>query len=263
MGYAHMNRTLSFGLVSLIIVCLTVLLGCQQRPAVPTTAPQPTEPVVVVVVTATSQPTLAPTQTTEATITPLPSLTVAVTDTVTATLRATSVAKATRPPATTGAPKPTAAAQATNAPAVTAAPSNFPAPVAFAPEGKAFRDGDTVKFEFSSVGQLTSDQCYRFDMTLGNPTGPGGVGDYWVGLCGNQSSPGDRLIFNLKAGRFRDSPNYGTLLISADSVIPPTPQYTMRWTVSVVKVVNGADPVHPQVQGLSPASAALENSFFR
>lgn len=265
-----MNRYHWLGLITIGIVCATALLGCQQRPAVPTLAPEPTEPVVVIVVTATSQPTLVPTKTSAATITPLPSLTAAGPITITATPGATSVARATtRPPATTGAPRPTIESQATTAPPeptappATAVPSNFPAPQAIAPEGIRFSDGNTIKFEFTSVGALAADQCYRLDMTLGNPTGPGGVGDYWVGLCGNQSNAGDRLVFDVKPGRFRDEPNYGTLLVSADTIIPPTPEYTMQWMVSVVKVTDASDPIHPKVVGLSPGSAGLQNSFFR
>ncbi len=246
----------------LSVLGLVALLGCQQRPAVPTIAPEPTEPVVVVVVTATSQPTLAPTKTLEATITPIPTLTPVLTETVTATVRATNVAQATRPPARTSAVQPTQPPTEA-APPTTAAPTNFVAPMVFAPEGKAFRDGDTLKFEFSSVGALAPEQCYRVDMTLGNPNGSGGVGDYWVGLCGNQSNAGDRLTFDVKPGRFRDQANYGTLLVSADSVIPPTPEYVMRWFVTIVHVTNASDPIHPTTEGLSPASASLENSFFR
>jgi hypothetical protein len=175
---------------------------------------------------------------------------------------APTVAQATRPIATTAPVEPTAPATEA-APPTASAPTSFPPPAVFAPEGKAFRDGDTVKFEFASVGQLASDQCYRIDMTLGNPTGPGGVGDYWVGMCGNSSNPGDRLVFDLKPGRFRDEANYGTLLVSADSVIPPTPEYVMQWFVSVVRMVDASDPVHPTVEALSPNSASLQNIFFR
>lgn len=262
-----MNRTHFFGLMVLLVISAFALFGCQQRPAVPTTAPEATEPVVVVVVTATSQPTLAPSITPEPTITTLPTLTPVVTQTVTGTVKAgTPVAAATRPAATKpAAQQPTAVAQqpTTSAPPTTSAQTSFQAPLVSGPEGKAFRDGDSVKFEFTSVGHLAPDQCYRFDMTLGNPTGPGGVGDYWIGLCGDQSNPGDHLAFDLKPGRFRTEANYGTLLVSADSVIPPTPQYTMQWFVTVVKMVDNTDTVHPKVESISPASASLQNSFFR
>lgn len=252
------------GILCIGILCATALFGCQQRPVVPTIAPEPTEPVIVVVVTATSQPTLQPTSTTEPTITPIPTLPGVITGTLTATLQATSVAQATRAPAT-AAPRPTQEQVQPTAAAVqpTNAPSNFPAPVVFAPEDKAFRDGDTLKFEFASVGKLAPEQCYRFDMTLGNPTGPGGAGDYWVGYCGDQSNAGDRLIFNIKPGRFRDEPNYGTLLVSADAIVPPTPQYVMRWFVSVVRVTDSSDSVHPKTEALSAISPPLQNSFFR
>lgn len=237
------------------------LLGCQQRPAVPTVAIEPTEPVVVVVVTATSQPTLAPTPTSEVTITPMPTLTAQVTATLTATVATTPTRAPTKAAAAPTAAKPTnePAAQPTQS----SAPAAFGAPQGISPEGVAFRDGDTLRFDFSSVGPLAADQCYRLDMTLGNPNGPGGVGDYWVGLCGDQSATGSSLRFDVKPGRFRDTANYGTLLVSADSVIPPTPQYVMNWYVTVVKMLDASDPVHPQVQAISPASAPLQNIFFR
>ncbi|HZQ10453.1 MAG TPA: hypothetical protein VFD70_27990 [Anaerolineae bacterium] len=256
---------LGFGIACL--VCVIGLLGCQQRPAVPTVALEPTEPVVVIVVTATSQPTLAPTDTPEPSITPIPTLTEAASTTVTATVRAAATRAPTRVPATattkpTTAAQPTAAQPTANAPAPTAAPSRFAAPRAVAPEGVAFRDGDTIKFQFTSVGQLAGDQCYRIDATLSHPTGPGAVGDYWVGLCGDQSGAGSVLTFQVRPGRFRDAPNYGTLLSTTDS-IPPTPQFNLTWTVTVVRVVDSSDPIHPKVEALSPASASLQDSFFR
>lgn len=257
-----MKPSRSFWTVVLGVVSLVALFGCQQRPEVPTIAPEPTEPVIVIVVTATSQPTLAPTNTVEPSITPIAVLTVDATETVTTTVSATTVAQATRPPVTV-APPPTAQEPTAAAPEATVAPSNFPAPSIFAPEGKSFRDGDTVKFEFASVGPLAPDQCYRFDITLGHPTGPGGVADYWVGLCGNQSGAGDRIAFDIKPGRFRDEANYGTLLISADEIIPPTPDYVMQAFVSVVRLVDASDPVHPTVEALSGNSISLQNIFFR
>lgn len=257
-----MNRTHSFGIFVLGLLLLVGLLGCDQRPAVPTIAPEPTQPVVVIVVTATSQPTLAPTKAPEATITPIPTLTPVVTQTVTATVAATAVAQVTRPPASPAAVQPTAEQPTASAPPTVAAPTNFAAPLVFAPEGLAFRDGDTVKFIFASAGPLASDQCYRFDMTLGHPTDAGGAGDWWVGLCGNQSNAGDRLEFDLKPGRFRDEANYGTLLVNAEEFIPPTPNYVMKWFVSVVKV-DAVDTLKPNVEALSPASGSLQNTFFR
>lgn len=248
------------GILCIGMLCMG-LLGCQQRPAVPTLAVEPTEPVVVVVVTATSQPTLAPTNTVEATITPMPTLTAQVTETVTATLAATPTLAPTRAPAAPTAAQPTT--EATAEPTTVAAPSTFAAPQAIAPQDTAFRDGDTLRFTFTSVGPLAANQCYRVEMTLGNPNGPGGVGDYWVGLCGDQSAAGSALRFDVKPARFRDEPNYGTLLVSAEEVIPPTPQYVMNWSVSVVNLLDATDPVHPQVQAVSPASAQLQNTFFR
>ena len=94
-----MNRFHWLGLVVLSIVSATALLGCQQRPAVPTVAVEPTQPVVVIVITATSQPTLAPTNIVEATITAIPTLT-PVEVTATPAVQATATSQATRPPAT-------------------------------------------------------------------------------------------------------------------------------------------------------------------
>lgn len=240
------------------------MLGCQQRPAVPTVAIEPTEPVILIVVTATSQPTLAPTKTAEPTITPMPTLTAQTPITITATPET----QPTRAPtkltiAPTVEQSGVETAVPTAAPTEPAGANAFSAPQAISPEGTGFRDGDTLKFTFTSVGPLAADQCYRVEMTLGNPTGPGGVGDYWVGLCGDQAAAGSALRFDVKPARFRNEPNYGTLLVSADSVIPPTPEYVMNWSVSVVKMLDDADPVHPQVQAISAASAALQNTFFR
>ena len=71
------------------------------------------------------------------------------------------------------------------------------------------------------------------------------------------------LVFVVRPGRFHNDPNYGTLLTSADSVIPPTPQYTMQWTVEVVEVQDASDPIHPKTQAISPPSAPLSDTFFR
>lgn len=252
-----------FGFALAALVIAAGLLGCQQRPAVPTVAVVPTEPVVVVVVTATTQPTLAPTNTAEPTITPLPTMTAAVTTTVVSTptvqAKATEVPTEAQAAPTTADTQPQATAEPTGAPV----PTNFQAPTGISPEGIAFREGDTLKLLFTSAGPLAADQCYRVDVTLGNPTGPGGVGDYFVGLCGDQTPVGGNVQFNIKPGRFRDEPNYGTLLVSADTMIPATPEYLMKWYASVVKMVNAADPVHPQVEQLSPYGIPLENSFFR
>lgn len=263
-----MKRLYWLGPVCLMLVSLFVLLGCEGRPEVPTVAVEPTQPVVVIVVTATSQPTLVPTSTSpapEATITPIPTFTPVVTATAAQTAKPTAATQVTRAATTPEVQVIATTAVTASAPATEQAPTAFGTAAVFAPEGKAFRDGDTVKFEFGSVGPLAPDQCYRIDMTLGNPTGPGGVGDWWVprDLCGNPSAAGDHLVFELKPGRFREDANYGTLLVDADSVIPPTPEYTMNWFVTVVKLIDSNDPIHPNVQPISPASGSLQNSFFR
>lgn len=243
------------------IIGTIVLSGCIQRPAVPTVPAEPTEPVVVIVVTATSQPTLVPSSTAEPTITPLPTFTPIETKTVTATVRAATVVQATRPPATAAAVQPTQPPTA-SAPPATAPPASFAAPMVFAPTGKAFRDGDTVTLQFASVGPLESNQCYRFDMTLINP-GIGQVGDWWVGLCGDQSNAGDPLKFEVFNRKQFAAPNYGSLLDKAEAQISGIPMYEMQSTVTVVHKLTDDGSYKPSVEALSPASASLQNSFFR
>ncbi len=258
MKHIHLLGFLFFGLGF-------VLLGCQQRPAVPTVPIEPTEPVLVVVVTATRQPTLAPTPPPEPTITPLPTFTPIVTATTTPTLQA----QVTRAPTRTAQPTASAAqatATLTGAGAQpTGAPASFAAPQALEPQGLFVRPGDSITIKFTSVGPLAADQCYRIRMFLSMPGDPSGVDDYWVprDLCGNQSNAGDVLTFLLKPGRFRDEPNYGTLLNVAESIIPPTPQFDMRWFVDVVRLVDTSDAIHPTVEASSPPSASLPNSFSR
>lgn len=262
-----MNRTQKFAAFAVGLLCLGGLFGCDQRPAVPTIAPEPTQPVVVIVVTATSQPTLAPTSTPEATITPIPTLTPVASQvvTVTATIPATIAVPATQAPPTAAAVQPTVEQPTAEAPAATAAPASFPAPQAIAPIDLFIAPGPAVLLQFTSVGPLAADQCYRFRMSLSYPGDPNSVDDYWVPqqLCGNQSNPGDVLTFELKSARFRDEPNYGGLLEVAETIIPPSPQYDMRWNVDVVRMVDATDPIHPTVEALSPASASLSNTFSR
>jgi hypothetical protein len=143
----------------------------------------------------------------------------------------------------------------------TVAPSSFAAPTAIGPIGLAIQPGQSIEFRFASVGPLAGTQCYRIDMTLTHPSGPGGVGDYWTALCGDQSAAGTPLTFLV--GRFTDAPNYITVLANAESIIEPSPNYTMRWSVEVVNILDAADPIHPQTEAISPASSTLENTFFR
>ncbi len=261
-----MKRSWLPGLTVLLLVSVIGLIGCDQRPAVPTVAVEPTQPVVVVIVTATSQPTLAPTNTPEPTITPLPTLTTAAPVTVTATVAVPTPAVSTAVPVTAIPVQPTAEQQPTaeGAP-TTGAPASFVAPNVIAPVDLFIRPGDVVKFTFTSAGQLAADQCYRFTMYLAFPGDTNAVNDYWVPqvLCGNQANAGDVLTYDLKPARFRDEPNYGGLIEVAESVVPPSPQYDMWWTVDVVRMVDASDPVHPTVEALGPASAALRNTFSR
>jgi len=261
-----MNRSHLIGLLLFGLVSAFVLAGCQDRPAVPTVAVEPTEPVIVVVVTATSQPTLAVTSTPEPTITPLPSFTPISTASVTPTIQATATRLPTQPPPpTSAAAATTEAPTAEAAPTTAAVPTSFAAPVGIGPQGLTVVPGNTLTFQFTSVGPLAADQCYRFHMVLTAPGETSGVDDYWVpqSLCGNPANVGDVLTFGLKPARFRDEPNYGTVLDVAENLIPPTPQFDMRWTVDVVRMVDASDPIHPQVEALSPASAALQNGFSR
>jgi hypothetical protein len=261
-----MRRTWLPGFITLSLLSALLLIGCDQRPVVPTVAIEPTQPVVVVVVTATSQPTLAPTSTSEPTITPLPTFSPQAPITVTATIAVPTVSVATAPPVTPVSVQPTVQQIPTaETPSATAVPANFAAPNAVAPAGIFIAPSDTVLFKFTSVGPLAPDQCYRFTMTLSYPGDPNFVSDYWVPqvLCGNQATAGQELEFILKQARFRDEPNFGGLLNNAETQVPPSDRYDMRWWVDVVRIVDATDQIHPTVEALSPASAQLSNTFSR
>jgi hypothetical protein len=102
-------------------------------------------------------------------------------------------------------------------------------------------------------------------MTLSYPGDPNSVNDYWVpaSLCGNQAAVGQGLQFILKQARFRDEPNFGGLLNTAETLIPPSDRYDMRWWVDVVRMIDASDPIHPTVEPISPPSAPLQNTFSR
>jgi hypothetical protein len=261
-----MSRSWLPGFIILTLLSALLLIGCDQRPVVPTVAIEPTLPVVVVVVTATSQPTLAPTNTPEPTITPIPTFTPQTPITVTATIAVPTVSLATAPPVTPVSVQPTVTQVATpDVAPTTASPVTFTAPSVIGPHDIFIRPGDVVKLTFTSIGPLAADQCYRFTMNLAFPGDTNSVNDYWVppSLCGNQANPGDVMTFELKPARFRDEPNYGGLIEVAESVIPPSPQYDMWWTVDVVRLVDATDQVHPTVEAISPSSAQLRNTFSR
>jgi hypothetical protein len=261
-----MKRSWLSGLFILSLAGAVLLIGCDQRPVVPTVAVEPTQPVIVVVVTATSQPTLAPSSTPEPTITPIPTLTPAAPITVTATIAAPTASIATAPPVTAVSVQPTVAQVATTEAApTTGAPASFAAPNAIGPVDLFIRPGDVVKFTYTAAGPLAADQCYRFIMYLAFPGDTNSVNDYWVPqvLCGNQANAGDVITYDLKPARFRDEPNYGGLIEIAEAGIPPSPQYDMWWTVDVVRLIDSGDPIHPNVEAISPASAPLRNTFSR
>jgi hypothetical protein len=254
-----MKTTYWLGLA--LIVSLIGLLGCQERPDVPTPEPEPTEAVVVIVVTATSQPTLEPTDTPEPSITPIPTLTPIATLTVTSTVPATAAPRPTTA-AATSVPAPNSVEVPTQpAPEATQPPSSFPAPLALAPSGLNVTPGQSIPFQFTSVGPLGPDQCYRIDMVLTHPAGSGPVDDYWLDLCGDSSAAGTPLT--IAVGRFTDANNYVTVLANAEAILDPTPFYTMGWSVMVVRIIDASDPIHPTTESLSPASASLENTFSR
>lgn len=273
-----MIRPLTISTFAVLTLGLTLLLGCaQQTKPTPTLVPEPTDNVVVVVVTATSQPTIAttPTSTVEPTITPLATLTpiggAPLTPTVKATAAPTKVAtkvatkavavaaptvKATE--AVTGT-TPSAGAPTAGAPIGQPAVT-FGAPILIGPEGKTFHDGDSIKFQFQSSGSLQGDQCYKVDVIIDNP-GHGQAGDNWVVHCGDQTAPTAPVSFILQNGKFQNAPNYGTILPVA-SGLGQTDNLILRWFVTVVKN-NGQSPdgVHFNTTPLSPPSQTMESNF--
>lgn len=271
------------GLGIVLFLGVTLLLGCISRPAVPTIPPQPTDSVVIVVVTATSQPTLEATDTPEPSITPIPTLTPIQSATLTRTIQtATPLPPPTRA-ATTVRTTAATAVPATAAPAITptsraliggattvpATPQTtgvkYAAPVALRPS-KDQRDrvnsGSDIEFRFESVGPLGSDECYlvHIDMINPNATSGGIAGDDFVSpdvsLCGDQSGQGAPLKLTIFRPTFRNRPNYGSIV--AVETIAPTDVLTVRWYIRVVKYdASQADPVH-NTTPLSPKSPTLE-----
>lgn len=165
---------------------------------------------------------------------------------------------------------PTETATATVAPS-RAASSNrtsttFAAPAPIEPIRPAlFKDGNDIQFIYEAVGKLAPTQCYLLHVELVNPrVNPGNRGDDFLDVdhCGDQGPAGKRLTFVLYRGRFRNSPNYGTILQEALAPAPDARQMQMNWTVQVVQ--NGgraADGVHFKTTPLSPPSARLEFDF--
>ncbi len=255
--------------VGLLIVAL-LAFGCQtQSPAAP--AETPTENIVYVVVTATSQPTFAATETLEPTITPL------ATFTPIATLGAKpATPTATRKPAVTAAPstprpQPTAAPTGETvaqvpSPTAIAAQNKYPAPVAIKPTaGDSYRDNSDIQMFFRSVGPLGTNECYALYLEMTNPVAvSGGVSGDWFfdgDHCGDQSPVGAQLVFTVYRGKFTNKPNYGTILAGSEQAAP-TDLLKARWRVWVVQDQGlGDDGVHHKTVRLSPDSATLEFDF--
>lgn len=275
-----MIRPLTTTTFIVLLIGLIGLFGCaQQTKPTPTLVPEPTDNVVVVVVTATSQPTIAATvaNTVEPTITPLATLTPIGGAAVTPTVKATAVAtKAATKAVTVAAPTPvkatevvsgttpaagTPAAGAPTAGAPTGQPAvTFGAPILLGPEGKSFHDGDSIKFQFQSSGSLLGDQCYKVDVIIDNP-GHGQAGDSWVVHCGDQTAPGAPVSFILQNGKFQNAPNYGTILPVA-SGLGQTDNLILRWVVTVVQNSGQSpDGVHFNTTPLSPPSQPMEDNF--
>jgi hypothetical protein len=252
---------LSLGLTAVLLFAN----GCAKQPQA-TPEATPTENVVVVVVTATTQATFAATETGEPTITPLATFTPLGLNSPTATTRAS----ATVAPAKTAANTPRAAR--TNSPVVTnAAPTAAPfqnkytAPAALSPtEGDSFRDGSDIQFYFAAVGPLGANECYllHVDMINPNATSGGVAGDEFLDSahCGDQSPSGTRLKYVVFRSKYTNAPNYGTIE-SQSARAAPTDLLKVRWYVRVVQN-SGSEGVHHNVSFLSPASAILECDFF-
>jgi hypothetical protein len=238
--------------------------GCAKQPQA-TPEATPTENVVVVVVTATTQPTFAPTETGEPTITPLATFTPLGLNSPTVTTRAS----ATVAPAKTAANTPRAAR--TNSPvstnaAPTAAPlqNRYTAPAALSPTGgDSVRDGSDIQFYFAAVGPLGANECYLLHVEMINPNAKSGgvAGDEFLdgSHCGDPSAPGIRLKYVVFRTKYTNAPNYGTMESQALAAAP-TDLLKIRWYVRVVRN-SGSDGVHHNVTFLSPPSAILECDF--
>ncbi len=264
-----MNRHFVVALSVGLTVESLFAIGCAKQPQA-TTEPTPTENVVVVVLTATTQPTLAPapTETGEPTITPLATFTPLGLNSPTATPRPTATAAPAKTSATANTPR--AVKSATTAPPAArptaiASQNKFPAPTAISPtEGDSFRDGSDIQFYFGAVGPLGPNECYLFYVEMMNPNATSGgiAGDEFLdnAHCGDQSVPGARLKYVLFRSKYTNAPNYGTIEAQAVAAAQ-TDLLKVRWFVRVVQN-SGSDGVHHNVTFLSPPSATLECDFY-
>lgn len=218
----------------LAVQVVLILASCSTTPT-PTPTPNP-PPSTVLLSTVVPIPTLLPT------VTLAPTLPIDIPT-------ATPVAPRTPPPAS-------------------AIPSarTFSAPVPVEPNRPAlFKDGNDIRFTYEAVGRLQAAQCYLLHVEMVNPgIRAGNRGDDFIDVdnCGDAGPGGKRLAFVLYRGRFRNSPNYGTILQQALGLSPEVKLLQMTWSVMVVQN-NGraSDGVHYKTVPLSPASPTLEFDF--
>jgi hypothetical protein len=243
---------------TLILLAMAVI-GCSQT--TPTPAPSSTPNSPVLVRTATEEPSStalpteisgAPSDTPEATITAPATITLL--PTVTTAAATTSVKAGTTRVATTALVQ-----------------FKYPAPVPLGPARPTmFKNNNDITFTYGAVGKLQPSECYLVHAEMINPyvaTNNNRGDDYLdpsTSHCGDQSVSGKPLSFVLYRGRFRTSPNYGTILSEALALATPGPKeyFKMTWYVQVVQN-NGLSPdgVHYETIPLSPPSAVLDFDF--
>lgn len=253
-------KSRAFAFLSLAGLATAVLaIGCQSQPK-PTLEPTPTENVVVVVITATTEATLPATDTPEATITPIATFTPISLETPTWTPRPTLAPV--KSPAAVNTPRPArtltptvVAATATSAPANT-----YPAPQIIGPAGgSTYKDGNAITFQFLSVGQLAPNVCYRVNVDMLNPNATGGaIGDWWLLNCGDGSA-GAKLSLTLT--KFPGQFTYTTIRDEAQR-LANTQVLTVRWSVLLVQDNGlGPDGAHHNVVPVGPSSQGGDFNF--
>ncbi len=239
----------------ILLAAIVLIAGCSTNPK-PTPPPVAATSGTVVVVTTTPESMAGPSATTGSSANPAASSTPAL---------STAVPIPTLLPTVTVAAGTTAPRVAST---VTKPAYKFPAPVLLGPSRPTvFKDGNSIKFTYASVGRLAANQCYLFHVEMINPNvNPGNRGDDFLDKdhCGDQSVSGRPLSFTLNNGKFRNAPNYGTILPQARDLAPLAPKQVLRvtWYIRVVQN-NGlsSDNVHYQVIPLSAPSAVLDFDF--
>lgn len=144
--------------------------------------------------------------------------------------------------------------------------TRFAAPVQIEPKTSAvFKDGNDIKFVYTSVGRLEPNQCYLLHIELAVPQmEKGNRGDDFLDQanCGDQGPAGKELTFVLYRGKFTNSPNYGTILAQVNDLAPEARLLKMTWTVRAVQNKGPAgDGVHFNTVALSPNSPLVEFDF--